>query len=251
MHSVRGLSAATISVYLASVRSLHIDSGFPDPLKDTSRLHRVLRGIRRSRSARRPTRLPITRSVLAAIQAALSADSYDHSMFWAVCSLAFFGFLRVSEFTCSGSFDPLVHLSISDVSFDTSGCLHLFIKTSSSRRGLSLSIGASGKRICAVSAVRRYLQVRGNAPGPLFVLSDGSPITPVVVNCSLLAILSNLGIRCTYSSHSFRIGTATTAASAGIPDHLIKTLGRWPSNAYLLYIRIPSPVLTSIAAVLA
>jgi hypothetical protein len=102
MHSVRGLSAATISVYLASVRSLHIDRGFPDPLKDTPRLHRVLRGIRRSRSARRPTRLPITQSVLAAIQAALSADSYDHSMFWAACSLAFFGFLRVSEFTCSG-----------------------------------------------------------------------------------------------------------------------------------------------------
>jgi hypothetical protein len=95
-------------------------------------------------------------------------------MFWATCSLAFFGFLRVSDFTCSGSFDPLVHLSISDVSFDTSGCLHLFIKTSKTdpfRRGVSLSIGASGKRICAVSAVRRYLQVRGNTPGPLFVLS--------------------------------------------------------------------------------
>jgi hypothetical protein len=37
-----------------------------------------------------------TRSVLAAIQAALSADSYDHSMFWAACSLAgFLGFFLV------------------------------------------------------------------------------------------------------------------------------------------------------------
>ena len=150
-------------------------------------------------------------------------------MFWAACSLAFFGFLRASEFTCSGSFDPLVHLWISDVSFDTSGSLHLFIKTSKTdpfRRGVSLSIGASRKPICAVSAVRRYLQVRGNAPGPLFVLSDGSPLTPVVVNCWLRAILSNVGIRGTHSSHSFRIGAATTSASAGIPDHLIKTLGR-------------------------
>ena len=175
-------------------------------------------------------------------------------MFWAACSLAFFRFLRVSEFTCSGSFDPLVHLSFSDVSCDTSGSLHLFIKTSKTdpfRRGLSLSIGASGKPICAVSAVRRYLQVRGHAPGPLFVLSDGSPLTPVVVNCWLGAILSNVGIRGTYSSHSFRIGAATTAASEDIPDHLIKTFGRWSSNAYLLYIRTPSPVLTSLAAVLA
>jgi hypothetical protein len=115
----------------------------------------------------------------------------------------------------------------------------------------SWSLGASEKPICAVSAVRRYLQVRGNAPGPLFVSSDGSPLTPVVVNCWLRAFLSNLGIRGIYSSHSFRIDAATTAASAGIPDHLIKSLGRWSSNAYLLYIRTPSPVLTSIAAVLA
>jgi hypothetical protein len=175
-------------------------------------------------------------------------------MFWAACSLAFFGFLRVCEFTCSWSFDPLVHLSISDVSFDTTGSLHLFIKTSKTdpfRRGVSLSIGASRKPICAVSAVRRYLQVRGNAPGPLFVLSDGSLLTPVVVNCWLRAILSNVGICGTYSSHSFRIGAATTAASAGIPDHLIKTLCRWSSNTYLLYIRTPSPVLTSLASVLA
>ncbi|CAB4023526.1 Retrovirus-related Pol poly from transposon 412, partial [Paramuricea clavata] len=165
-------------------------------------------------------------SVVSAVQAALSEDSHDHSMFRAACSLAFFCFLRVSEFTCSGSFDPLVHLSISDVSFDTSGCLYLFIKTSktdSFRRGVSLSIGASGKRICAVSAVRRYLQVRGMF---VFVLSDdGSPLTPVVVYCWFRAMLSNFGIRGTYSSHSFRIGAATTEVSAGIPDHLIKTLG--------------------------
>ncbi|CAB4043969.1 Hypothetical predicted protein, partial [Paramuricea clavata] len=52
-------------------------------------------------------------------------------------------------------------------------------------------------------AVRRYLQVRGNAPGSLFVLSDGSPLTPVVVNCWLRAILSNLSIRGTLLQSHF------------------------------------------------
>ena len=38
---------------------------------------------------------------------------------------------------------------------------------------------------------------------------------------------------------SFQIGAATTAAAYGIPVDVIKTLGRWKSQAYHLYIRIP------------
>jgi len=34
-------------------------------------------------------------------------------------------------------------------------------------------------------------------------------------------------------------GAATTAAQQGLPDHLIKTMGCWSSDAYLLYVRTP------------
>eukprot|EP00741_Cyanophora_paradoxa_P002102 tig00000551_g2038.t1 len=37
--------------------------------------------------------------------------------------------------------------------------------------------------------------------------------------------------------HSFRIGAATAAFEAGLPDYAIQLLGRWRSDAFQLYIR--------------
>ncbi len=50
-----------------------------------------------------------------------------------------------------------------------------------------------------------------------------------------------------YAGHSFRIGAATTASYYGIPEALIKTMGRWESAAYLLYIRTPREQLCTVA----
>ena len=47
----------------------------------------------------------------------------------------------------------------------------------------------------------------------------------------LCQLLSRVGLSLSlYTSHSFRIGAATTAAAVGITLLLIKTLGRWNSN---------------------
>jgi hypothetical protein len=41
-----------------------------------------------------------------------------------------------------------------------------------------------------------------------------------------------------HSGYSFRSGGATDLADLQVPHQLIKTLGRWKSDAYLLYIRV-------------
>ena len=40
------------------------------------------------------------------------------------------------------------------------------------------------------------------------------------------------------NTHSFRIGGASAAASAGIPDSQTQILGRWSSDAYRRYLRL-------------
>ena len=250
LFETRGLAPSSITTYLASVRSLHIDFGFPDPLRGADRLARLLRGIRRSHSSPVARRLPVTNCVLQILRHSLSSPSFDHVMFWAACCTAFFGFLRVSEFTCSGPFVASRHLSPSDVVYDPAGHFRLFLKTSKTdpfRRGCVLLLGPSGQSVCPVAALVRYISLRGSSPGPFFVCQDGSPLTPSLVNRWLRSILSSAGVPGNYSSHSFRIGAATSAALAGIPDHLIKTLGRWSSDAYLRYIHTPPHVLLSSA----
>ena len=54
-----------------------------------------------------------------------------------------------------------------------------------------------------------------------------------------------------YSSHSFRIGAATTAAAVDLPPWLIKKLGRCYCDAYLTYLCCPDSVLSSVPLVLA
>ena len=91
-----------------------------------------------------------------------------------------------------------------------------------------------------------FLELRGGSAGPLFVRSNGVPLTRTYLSERLRRLLSDAGIPGNFSSHSFRIGAATFAALAGVPDHLIQTLGRWSSSAYLTYIRTPRGLLSNL-----
>ena len=110
-----------------------------------------------------------------------------------------------------------------------------FSKTDPVGAGHFLYIGVTGTNLCPVLALRSYLAYRGSLAGPLFVWADRSPLT--ADHHYLRVILSRAGVWGPFSSHSFRIGAATSAAAAGLPDHLIQTLDRWTSQAYRRYIR--------------
>ena len=89
---------------------------------------------------------------------------------------------------------------------------------------------------------------RGSRESSLFIFSDGKPLTRQRFVIAVREALKMAGVDA--SSHSFRIGAATTAASRGIEISIIKTLGRWNSLAYLRYVKIPQDKLASYSSVL-
>ena len=76
--------------------------------------------------------------------------------------------------------------------------------------------------------------------GPLFILPGGSPVTRSFFSEHLNKSLNWVGISTTiYKGHSFIIGRATSAAMMGVSDEDIQRMGRWKSQAFKKYIRIP------------
>ena len=111
-------------------------------------------------------------------------------------------------------------------------------KTDPFRMGCYIYVGRGEGSVCPILAVGNFLALRGSSEVPLFTFSDGRLLTRQQLSSTVQSIFS-AGYTGSYSGHSFRIGVATTAAARGVPDHLIKTLGRWSSNAYQIYIRTP------------
>jgi hypothetical protein len=152
----KGLAPSSISTYIAAVRSFHIDMGAPDPTLGATRLARLLRGVCRTRSSPRLPRLPISNKLMHILYSALSSPSFDHVMFWAACCTALFGFLRVSEFTCPGTFMPSHHLSLLDLQYDFAGHFRLHLKSSKTDRFMNVVRLSWGHLLVLSARYKRY-----------------------------------------------------------------------------------------------
>lgn len=252
---------STIRTYLAAVRHMHIARGYKDPLKGALQLELVLRGAKRQKPRSQDSRLPITTWILLKIKKVLQRDphNWDNIMLWAAVTMAFFAFLRSGELTVDSldSFDPEWHLTPRDIAVDdvnSPSLLRVHVKgskTDQTRVGVELFVGRTDNELCPVAAILAYVAIRGQEDGPFFLLSTGKPLSRQVLVKMLKESLVEAGMDCSrFSGHSFRIGAATTALANGVSDATIQTLGRWASESYKRYIRIPRNELAGISSVL-
>ena len=73
----------------------------------------------------------------------------------------------------------------------------------------------------------------------MFIFKDGSPLTRDTFSRLVNQTVKNAEWQCNFTTHSFRVGAASTAAALGVPDHMIRAMGRWNSDAYLTYVKLP------------
>ena len=164
--------------------------------------------------------------------------NYESRLLWAIACTAFFGFLRLGEvFPPAGNCTP--PLLLSDLGTDSHLDPTFFrilirrAKNDPFGKGCSIFLGRTDKNICPTQALKRYLLNRPPGQGGLVPESrrlsmlEGS-FCPRSLPRPVKGRSQSLALR-------FRIGAATTAATAGIPAHTIKRLGRWSSDAYTLY----------------
>ena len=173
-------------------------------------------------------------------------------MLWAALTTAFFGFLRVSEYTSSHrtKFDPEITLLLADVSVrgDVVSVTVKASKTDPFRQGMTVRLAANGSFLCPVAAINQFLAVHPTRAGPLFTFRNRKYLTPKDVNALLF---DTTGGMANTTSHSLRIGAASTAAAMGCPKWLIQTLGRWTSDCYRTYLRLSVHTLINTSHVLA
>ena len=94
------VSHKTLKIYLSGIRLWHIEEGFSDPTNDPL-LQLVCRGIRRMQGDRCRTCLPITINILHTLKRELGQSHFslaEKRMLWSTFTLAFYVFLRASEY---------------------------------------------------------------------------------------------------------------------------------------------------------
>lgn len=241
-------ASSSVTTYVSAIGYVHKLAGVHDPT-ETSIIIQLLKGYRKLapvRDVRLPITLPLLRQVIQSLEFTTSS-AYQKRLLSALCSLAFFSFLRIGELTTStGQHDNLIMLSQLDRLIDRQGkvqALQLSLyQYKHSNPGQPFVIYIYPENICCpVQLILDYISLRGYTQGPLFCWPDGRPISRAYFIEQLNAALkfNNLDSSL-YKAHSFRIVAASWAAAKGFSDSQIRLLGRWKSNAFLRYIRTPS-----------
>jgi hypothetical protein len=163
------------------------------------------------------------------------ADARD----WCACLFAFYGLLRINEYTSGG-------LRIADVTPHRWGVSLTIPFSKTSLIPTTVDIVRRDDQLCPLLAYQSYwalLPVGRRAPlSPFFLQSptSSSPLTDTQFIKRVRSLVRSALHRdpSTYAGHSFRRGGTTALLLAGVPEATIALHGRWRSLAYRGYLDV-------------
>ena len=104
-------------------------------------------------------------------------------------------------------------------------------------------MGGGASLIDACEVVRRMLLLDSTPAGedastPMFRKPDGGAFTTDDIRAIVRQVVVAVGLDPElYGAHSLRIGGATALFAGGADPMVIRTMGRWSSDCYRLYVR--------------
>ena len=252
----RGVQASTAACYFGQVQGWHAKEHgikLAAGIK-LARLPAMLKGMRRilGESGRAIRRGIAPQALRAAMDLVLDPCVPAHANIRAALAVALQGLLRSAEYACDSGvkFQSSKHLTRGDIAECSADRLVLMMLPCKNMRHLTgktcpLVIGAGGEYVDAVHEVRNMLAVdpvdRSLASvTPLF--RDPVSNEPLRTNHLRDLIRRLMGAvgepdPSQFGTHSLRIGGATALFAAGADETVIRTMGRWSSDCYRLYVR--------------
>ncbi len=250
----------TVRAYLSALDTAHEMAGEVPPVRGQDippLLERVYRGIKRTRGMMAKTiRRPITTALLRQMYPYMQHHMSDHASIWAAMCCGTYGLLRMGEFTAGNNRAKC--LRICDLTFtDAQGITvaahsllpsfvpshaSLFIGASKMdpfRKGVNVLL-ASPVVLAALMSHLTLHEHKHIPSSPLFLMSDGHALTRDTAVAATRRLIECIGLTPgEYAGHSYRKGGAQSLIDAGTPIHLLKTMGRWESECYRLYLTMP------------
>ena len=215
-----------------------------------NRLPQMLKGLRRTMgdNSRKVRRGVSPQDLKRAMDKCLDPSNVVHANIRAAVSLAFQGLLRGAEFAVDGKFSPRTDMTRADLASLSEQRLVVMMRPCKNMQHLTgktvpLIIGAGGTLIDAVSEMANLQRVDpvsvAEAPlTPMFRQENGAALTTRRVREWTAALMASVDLDpAQFGAHSYRIGGATALFAAGADPTIIRTMGRWSSDCYRLYVR--------------
>jgi len=235
--AVQQRKVTTIERRLAAIRKAHRTARLMSPTEDIA-VEQTMRGIRRSYGTQPKGKAAAVTDIVRAMVATLPATSKG-TRDRALLLVGFAGAFRRSE---------LVSLDVSDVQFVAEGLVITLRRSKTDQEGKGMIKGVSfgsAPATCPVRSLRAWLDISKIGEGSLFrSLTPQGRVKPHRLRDYEVAKIVKASARRAgldpqeFSGHSLRVGLATAAARAGVPERIIaEQTGHKDMNTLRRYIR--------------